>query len=169
MVMFFSGDELCQIAVGIEKNGYDFYRKLAAATTSPAAKAVYDNLSLAEKKHQEIFLKLRSCGGSFELQNDFPEEYSQYLRALVDSLVFSRAPDKLGSNKETEIEAVDLGIGAEKDSILFYTTVLTLIREPDRAAVAEIINQEKGHLENLTALKETIKKLQKTPSRKKLD
>jgi rubrerythrin len=162
MVMFFSGDELCQIAVGIERNGYEFYRKLASATSSLPAKTVYENLALAEKKHEEIFMKMRSCGSSFEIQDNSPDEYSQYLRALVDSLVFSKAPERLGSRKESEIEAVDLGIGAEKDSILFYTTVLNLIREPDRASVTEIISQEKGHLENLTSLKETIRKQQKT-------
>jgi rubrerythrin len=165
--MFFSGDELCQIAVGIEKNGYEFYRKLADLTTSPAAKSIYTSLASAEKKHEEVFLKLRSCGGGFEAGEGFPEEYSQYLKALVDSLVFTRAPDKLGSRKEAELEAVETGIGAEKDSILFYTTVQTLIKEPDRTAVSEIIGQEKSHLESLSSLKETLKKQMKAGTTKK--
>lgn len=164
--MFFSGDELCQIAIGIEKNGYEFYRKLAAETTNAAAKTIYRDLANAEKTHEETLLKLRICSGNIMSQDDYPEDYSQYLRALVDSLVFSKAPVKLGNSSEAEIEAVDRGIGAEKDSILFYTTVLSLIREPDQTAVTDIINQEKGHLEHLTSLKETLRK-QKNATRRK--
>jgi rubrerythrin len=85
----------------------------------------------------------------------YTEEYMLYLKALVDSAVFSNvteAQQKAGK-VSGQIEAIDTGIQAEKDSILFYTELQNLVRERDRKVVLSILDEEKKHLRQLSDLK----------------
>lgn len=42
-----------------------------------------------------------------------------------------------------------LAIGFEKDAILYYREFLPFLTEPDRKIVADLIEQEKGHIRKL--------------------
>ncbi|MBM2832592.1 MAG: Rubrerythrin protein [Dehalococcoidia bacterium] len=55
-----------------------------------------------------------------------------------------------------EAEALEIGIKAEKDSILFYQEMRELVRRRDRDTVAEIINEERSHLSRLTGLRKGL-------------
>lgn len=50
MAIFFSGSELLDIALGIERNGLAFYQSLANKTKNQEAKVIYDYLVGEEKK-----------------------------------------------------------------------------------------------------------------------
>ena len=56
----------------------------------------------------------------------------------------------------SEIEALDIGIQAEKDSILFYVEMQNLVSPPARKVVSGIIDEEKGHLRQLSELKQAV-------------
>ena len=51
MAVFFSGSELLEIAVGIERNGMAFYQALADKTGNRDVRDMYDHLAGEEKKH----------------------------------------------------------------------------------------------------------------------
>jgi rubrerythrin len=88
----------------------------------------------------------------------YTEEYMLYLKSLVDSVVFSNvteAQQKAGKISN-EIEALDTGILAEKDSILFYMELQNLVRERDRKVVLKILDEEKNHLRQLSELKRRL-------------
>ena len=53
-------------------------------------------------------------------------------------------------------EALDVGIGIEKDSILFYSEMKKMIPDDKKEAVDNIIAAERRHLDKLTAIKEKI-------------
>ena len=157
MVSYFSGNELLEIAVGIERNGFAFYQGLADKTPDEAAKAVYSFLAREEKKHENMFLGLGGSLPKFEPPESYPGEFMLYLKSLVDSLVFQNLGQAAAATRlKKDVEAVNRGIQAEKDSILFYGEVAQMVRAADRGTVTRILEEEKGHLRQLAGLKSSI-------------
>jgi rubrerythrin len=155
MAVFFSGSELLEIAMGIERNGIAFYQAVADKTKDRDAKGIYNYLAGEEKKHLDTFRGMSDSLAQVKPPETYTEEYMLYLKALVDSAVFSNvteAQQKAGK-VSGQIEAIDTGIQAEKDSILFYTELQNLVRERDRKVVLSILDEEKKHLRQLSDLK----------------
>jgi rubrerythrin len=155
MAIFFSGSELLEIAKGIERNGMAFYQALADKTGKRDVKDIYTYLAGEEKKHLDTFQGMSDSLGQARLPETYGDEYMLYLKSLVDSAVFSdvtEAQQKAGK-MSNEIEALDTGIQAEKDSILFYMELQNLVRERDREVVLNIVDEEKKHLRQLSELK----------------
>ena len=155
MGVFFSGSELLEIAIGIERNGMAFYQALADKTGSKDVKDIYNHLAGEEKKHLDTFQGMSDSLGQAKPPETYTEEYMLYLQSLIDSAVFSNVTEarQKAARVSNEIEALDTGIQAEKDSILFYTELQNLVRERDRKVVFNISNEEKKHLRQLSELK----------------
>jgi len=155
MAVFFSGSELLEIAMGIERNGIAFYQALADKTANRDAKTIYNYLAGEEKRHLDTFQGMSDAPGQYKPQEIYTEEYTLYVKALINGVVFSNiteAQQKAGK-VSNEIEAVNTGIQAEKDSILFYTELQDLVRERDREVVLAVLCEEKKHLRQLSELK----------------
>jgi rubrerythrin len=58
----------------------------------------------------------------------------------------------------SDVEAIQIALGAEKDSILFYSEMRDLVRMPDRDVVSKIIEEERSHLRQLSDLKKDLSK-----------
>jgi len=159
MAVFFSGSELLEIAMGIERNGMAFYQALADKTGNRDVKDTYNYLAGEEKKHLDTFKGMSDSLGQVKPPETYTEEYMLYLKSLVDSVVFSNVTEaKQKADKiSDEIEALDIGIQAEKDSILFYTELQNLVRERDSEVVLHVLDEEKNHLRQLSELKRGLK------------
>jgi len=158
MAVFFSGSELLEIAVGIERNGMAFYQALADKTGKKDVKDIYSYLAGEEKKHLDTFQGMSDSLGQAKPQETYTEEYMLYLKSLIDNVVFSNVTEaqQKAARVFNEIEAVDTGIQAEKDSILFYTELQNLVREMDRKVILNIVDEEKKHLRQLSELKKGL-------------
>ena len=88
----------------------------------------------------------------------YTEEYDLYLRALVDSRVF--ADDKIAYDMAQRVasdaETIQIALGAEKDSILFYSEMREFVRRSDRELISNIIEEERSHLRQLSELRESL-------------
>lgn len=155
MAVFFSGSELLEIAMGIERNGMAFYQALADKTGKRDIRDIYTYLAGEEKKHLDTFQGMSDSLGQVNPPETYAEEYMLYLKSLVDSAVFSNVTEaqQKASKMSNEIEALDTGIQAEKDSILCYMELQNLVRERDREVVLDIVDEEKKHLRQLSELK----------------
>jgi rubrerythrin len=158
MAVFFSGSELFEIAMGIERNGMAFYQALADKTGKRDVKDIYTYLAGEEKKHLDTFQGMSDSLGQVKPPETYTEEYMLYLKSLVDSVVFSNVTEARQKAGEVygENEAVDIGIQAEKDSILFYIELQNLVRERDSKVVLKILDEEKNHLRQLSDLKKGL-------------
>jgi rubrerythrin len=158
MGIFFSGRELIEIAIGVEKNGAIFYDSLAGSSKSSGARNTYKYLAGQEREHAAIFQKMLDSVGESKPPETYTEQYNLYLKALIDSIVFTddKVSIKMAQNVKNDAEAVQIGMGAEKDSILFYVEVKDLVRRSDRKVVGEIIEEEKSHLRQLTEIKKSL-------------
>lgn len=160
MGVLFSGRELIDIAIGIERNGAAFYHSLATSTGNEIAKGAYQYLAGEELKHIRVFQSMLGSVADYRPPETYTEEYDLYLRALIDSRVFTddQTAYEMAQRVTSDAEAIQIALGAEKDSILFYSEMWALVRQSDRELVAKIIEEERSHLRQLSELKGSLSK-----------
>jgi rubrerythrin len=157
MTISFSGSELINIAIGIEGRGVAFYESMAGSTKNANAAEVFRYLADMEREHMQIFQGLLSEADKFQFA-ETAGEYAVYLQTLVDSAIFSDEviASKMARGAESDIVALDLAIGAEKDSILFYYEMREIMPQRAQPTVNKIIAEEKSHLRQLSELKKKL-------------
>lgn len=160
MSMSISSSELTKIAVGIERNGAAFYDSLAKSIEGVIARDVYKYLANKEREHITIFQNMLNHIGEYQPPETYTEEYDLYLNALVDSSVFSNelVAQQMAQKVTSEAEAIQIGLGAEKDSILFYSEMRNLVRRSDHEIMDKILEEERSHLRKLSDLKKSLSK-----------
>jgi len=158
MSISFSGSELINIAIGIEGRGIVFYDVMAKSTQNEAAREVFNYLADMERNHIETFKDMLEGADKFQIPADESGQYTAYLRALVDSAVFSddMVTSEMAAQAESDTAALELAIMAEKDSILFYYEMKEVMPQRAQATVNKIIAEEKSHLRQLSELKKKL-------------
>ena len=152
MAEFFRSGELYRIAMQMERTGLAFYTAVAEQSRDTSTRAVYEYLAASEKRHLKKFKKLWNTTGKSAPPESYRGEYRKYIKALVKDRVFpSTAVAKSRAAKSGLSAALKTGIQAEKDSILFYTELMNLLPDPEKAAVRKILSEEKRHLQRLLA------------------
>ena len=154
MGLFFTGSELANIAVGIEQSGAAYYDSLAQSAKDDKSRSMWKYLALEEKKHIEIFRHMLDSLSDYAPPETYTEEYDLYLRALIDSAVFrnDEVARVMAQKVDNASEAIMIALSAEKDSILFYLNLRELVLRPQREAVDQVIEEEKAHVRQLSAL-----------------
>lgn len=158
MAGLFAGSEIVEMGTEIEKNGRDFYNDAARKAGNPFVSEVFKFLADEEEKHIAVFEKLLNSIESYQPTELYPGEYFAYMSALASEYVFTQK-DKAGVVSETvksDREAVDVGIAAEKDSIIFYEGMKKIVPKKDLGVVNELIAQEQSHLRQFVELKSRI-------------
>jgi len=153
----FSSSELIEVALGIERSGVAYYSSLAESATDASLRRTYNELADMERKHIRIFQNMLDSVGTYQptYGGESEEEYELYLKALVDSTVFTsdKIARQMAQKASSPAEAIQIALGAEKDSILFYSEMRDLVPEQDRPIIDKIINEEKLHVRQLSSLK----------------
>jgi rubrerythrin len=151
----FSGSEIVEIGIQIEKNGKDFYGALAKKSKNQKAQEVFRYLAGEEEKHIVVFQKILDAVEKYEPPEAYPGEYVAYMNVLASEYVFTQKDKGAEAAKsiKSEEEAVASGIGFEKDSIIFYEGMKKSVPEFDLKVVDTLIAQEKNHLVILADLK----------------
>ncbi len=159
MSIAFSGEELIDIAIGIERQGIAFYDTMALSAGSVETARVFKYLADMERRHLEIFEDMLADAGGFEVPHDYNEESTAYLKELIRNAVFTDelASSEMVNSADSDIKALELAIGAEKDSILFYYELKDILPGKETGLVDSIISEEKTHLRQLIFIKNKLK------------
>ncbi len=159
MTIAFSLEEIIKLAMGIERQGIVFYDVMARSTRQPAARDLFIRLADAERDHMATFKNMMPQGAESAQSEDSQREYDDYLKALIGSAVFTdeMATSDMAARIESDVAALDMGISAEKDSILFYYYMTEAVPPNVIPVVNKIIAEEKEHLSLLSAIKNTLK------------
>jgi len=154
----FYGSELINIAIGIERRGIAFYDVMAKSTQSAAARDIFRYLVGMEREHIQTFQSMLDEADRYEIPEMYAGEYAAYLQALVDSAVFTddMATSEMATQADSDIKAIELGISAEKDSILFYYGMKEIMPQRAHPTLDKIIAEEKLHLRQLAELKKKL-------------
>ncbi len=158
MANIFAGSEIVEIGIQIEKNGYDFYTVLINQSKNSQARETFEFLAGEEEKHIAVFKGMFDSLREYTPPESYPGEYFAYMSALASEYVFTQK-DKgrdIAKKIKSDNEAIGLGIGFEKDSIIFYEGMKKVVPEYDLKIVDKLIEQEQHHLKMLTDLKHSL-------------
>lgn len=163
MSIEFSADEIFEMAEQIERNGSGFYRQAASRAAKSPVSEIFLRLAAQEDEHEKTFAQMRSELNPVERRAnplDPDHENTAYLRAWADGHVFDVRRNLAGilTGKENVEDVVQLAIGMEKDSIVFYLGMKDAVPPRlGRNQIDRIIREEMGHLSSLTRYLESLR------------
>jgi rubrerythrin len=154
----FAGSEIVELGIEIEKNGRDFYNSCLASSTNEKLRKLFKYLAQEEEKHVEVFKKILASVSSHEPAESYLGEYLAYMKALASEQVFTQKDrgKEIAAKVKSDEEALNLAIGFEKDSIIFYEGMMRSVPAEDQKLVGQLIAQEQGHLRQLVDFKGTL-------------
>ena len=136
--------EAIQTAIQMEKDGYNFYKKAAAQTSSSMGKEIFESLAHDEELHLEVFQKLfnEKVGKSeWDTLVNSSKKYAN-LSIFPKDLQTTAAVDQ----NTSELDALRMAMDSEKEAIDYYSEIVTCAADEEaKQIIQEIISQEKSH------------------------
>ncbi len=160
-MIFFSKNEIIEMAVKIEKQGFAFYDRASLRTDlNNDAKKLLQTLRDEEKVHEQTFLNLREKIDNFDLKSDINwDEAKLYIQSMVDIHLFSQ-PEKaiqLAASARDMKDLVSNAIQFEKDTLLFFYFIKKFVaKEKSKKAIENIIDEEISHVVKLKKIQDTL-------------
>lgn len=144
-----SGNDVFEMAMGMEQIGKDFYTALAVASDNAEVRTFCLKVAREEESHLAAFRGMRDQWAKSVKANRVTPEAAYEFAALAKGRI---QPDPAATRKVAMgghlKAAVDMAIQMEKDSISFYQEMLA--RLPGSAkAIQGIVEEEKRHLSRL--------------------
>jgi rubrerythrin len=150
--------EVVQFAVRIEENGYNFYKSFAGTFKDEHERSLFNLLAEEELKHLNVFKKMLGDVGASKPRLNYPDEYSAYLQAYADNLIFTESSLKKEIDKiKNARTALDFGIRRELDSILYYQEIKAFVPKSDADLIDKVISEERMHFLKLSGMKKDLR------------
>jgi len=136
--------EAIQTAIQMEKDGYAFYQKAAAQTSSDMGRSVFEGIAKDELLHLDIFQKLFEEKVGKSEWDDLVDSSKKYQEIPI----FPKDLKEVEGVKPdaNEIDALRIAMDSEKDAIDYYTEIWENSSDDEiKKIINEIIEQEKKH------------------------
>ena len=144
--------DIRNIAMQIERNGEETYRKAAELTNDPDLAAAFRQMADEEKRHAEWFETIEMNRELTESEREMEAVGKTILQEMVKDNTFSLDEQKLAS-AETVAELINESKKFEEDTIIFYEMLSGFIDDHETMEqLHEIITEEKKHSEDLRKL-----------------
>jgi len=150
----FSLDEIIDMAVQIEKNGYCFYdRALQRSDLDLKSRDLITMLRNDEITHERTFESLRDqIDNKAVFKSGDWNTIGSYLRIIADSHIFSaeNSAINMAVNARDFKQIMFYAIAFEKDTLLyFYSLEKYVDDEKTKQTIAKIIDEEASHIMRL--------------------
>ncbi len=155
----FRATELMDMAIRIEKQGQAFYEACISATPLSELKGVFQYLLEQEIEHARVFRHMKSAmDQDITYPESYPGEHRNYLDAFVKKEVFDdpETAARQVEAVENADQAIEWALDLEKQSILFYSGIKSLIKQFEADEVNRIIAQEHDHVRQLQTLRREL-------------
>ena len=133
-----------EMAIQMERDGYDFYKKAAAQTSSKMGQTVFESLAKDEIVHLVTFQKIfedKVGKAEWEALVNSSKKYEK-LSVFPKDL---KAVKGVGPDT-SELDALHMAMDSEQQAIGHYSKILENTEDGDvRKIIEEIIQQEKSH------------------------
>jgi len=152
--------EVVEIGIEKEKKRRDFYA-LAAENFKDKKELsdLFARLRDWEEEHVRKFQEIRDKLKKAQYTESYAGETEEYMQALVDSELYNAVtPERFAEVVKTEFDALDIGIGFEKDAILFFSGLSRYLEEDEKGVVKQLIREEQQHMLYLFNLKKEMGK-----------
>ena len=147
-----------EVSLSIEKQGFIFYDKAAKSAVDPRIRAIFSRLASEEKEHiQSLQNKARFLQPAL-MKKSFSRESraESFIKNELEGKVFPvlRCDEE---KVESDLEALDIGIEAEKRSIEVLSQLITDEKKMDvRLIFNHLLAEERKHLVILEELKRAL-------------
>jgi rubrerythrin len=131
-------------AIQMEKDGYAFYIKAAAQTTSTMGRTIFESLAADEQRHLDVFQKMFEDKVGQPEWNDLINSSKKYANIPI----FPKDLKEMSGMDpdSTEIDALRIAMDSEKEAIDYYNEIKENIDNQElKNVINEIIEQEKNH------------------------
>ena len=145
-------ESLLSMAEQIEHYGAEFYREAAGRAGSPETRNELQKLAEMEMEHEQFFSNMKSKYAKYKIDSvvqDSDNKIGLYIKAISDGKIFnfSTALKQHITGNETLKDILNIAIELEKDSIVFFTGLASLISEKSfNEVLNQIIREEISHL-----------------------
>ena len=131
---------------------------MAKSADSEESRAVFDILVAMERNHLDIFQDMLDEFRNSRDTNLLDDKHSVYINTLTDNAVFTDdlITGDMAIQADTDLKAIDLGISAEKDSLLLYYEIKDILPQHMATLLDKIIEEEKTHLQQLSNIKREL-------------
>jgi len=140
--------KVIRTAIEMEKNGIDFYHKAEEKTSYPLAKKMFLSFAEDEKRHLIVLRKILT-----DLKfSDFDQFFGEKPRQKIEN-IFEEArneiKERIAANPD-ELEALEVGMDMELESVEFYQTALEKSEDNhQKAFLRRLVEEENEHLQLL--------------------
>ncbi len=154
----YSVNEIIEIAVQIERNGYAFYHEATKRKDlDDKAREFLAFLRDQELNHEKTFMGLRDDMDNqiLELSTDW-DMVSAYLNSIIEGRLFNNeySAIKAATDAKDLAQIVDNAITFEKDTLLYFHAINDItVNEKAKSALRRIINEEVSHVLKLNDFK----------------
>jgi rubrerythrin len=147
-----SAFEILTLAVSIERDSVDFYRKASRRYDDEKLRKTFLLLANWEQRHKELFATMKKeltrspdqCE-TFDVFS-FVSSNPQVLASMAAAATRS-ASQKEPSGKESKQDILDLALDRERIIIRFYTDLVGIVRDSaGKNTVDDVIKEEKRHV-----------------------
>ena len=155
-------DELFFLAMEIESDGEEFYRRMAGRTHDTKRKEIFNHLAEQEKEHSDTFMKFYgTCRqGLCDFTVNFLEKVPRISAVASERIFKENEMSKMFENARDENELIDLAIKCECDTIDLYKELQQDANEGLGLILERLISEEDGHKKELEELKSIEKKFE---------
>ena len=145
----FTLNDICTIAVQIEKNGQETYLKASEVAKNTEVKDLMLWMANEEKRHARWFSSLESQKKLSVGEQRVERLGREILRDMVKGNDFLQDASRLETSTSIE-EVLVQSMEFERETILFYEFIQALLEGEDLVLqLQDIINEEKRHLSKL--------------------
>ena len=142
--------EALGIAIQMERQGMEFYRKASESTVHPFAKKMFLSLVEDEKRHEKIFQQMAEAAGVRPTALDEMDKEGSLKRI---SAIFRETALQLKEElrpDDDDIKAIDIAKDLERKAYDFYTATAKQMSDTvERTAFERIAAQENEHWRTL--------------------
>lgn len=154
MANIFNAAEVIDMGIEKEKKRRDFYALVATKFKDKELKDLFAKLCDWEAAHVVKFTSIRNTITETEVMESYQGELEAYFKALVDDMLYDQvSAARFAANVSKPLDAINYGMGFEKDAILFFNELLNYMTASHQESVVELIREEKKHLIYLAELK----------------
>ena len=147
--------EIIDLAIQIERNGEEIYRKAIELHPSPSVNMLLQKLAEEELQHAEWFITLKQKVAANSEDPKLEEMAKSILLEVLGNQAFSLQDIDFSKIKDPK-DLLNLAIEFERDTIIFYNMIGTLIEETKtRYQLDKIIEEENRHIQSFQEILDT--------------
>ncbi len=148
------------VDIGIEKEikRRDFYALAAEQFAGkPELAGLFGRLRDWEDGHIRKFKSIREKVKGGNYAESYPGEIHEYMAAVVQSDLYENLDaESFAEAVKTPGDALDAGIGFEKDAILFFGALAGFVDPGAKEVIEELISEEQHHMLLLFEMKQKL-------------